>query len=246
MHPVLFKIGSFTINSYGVMIGIAFSVAIVMTYYGLKRKGVDPSHTYDMALAAIIGGMLGARIFYVIGHWDYFKTNPLEMIDFRAGGLVFYGGLLLGILLVYLVIRWRKIPLGKTADAVAPTLPLAIAITRIGCFLNGCCYGLPTSTKIGIKFPALADNIPRLPTQLFEIGYTLVIFLILWFLRKRVKIEGILFWLFLLLYSAARFANEFFRESQRLFLGLSANQYISLAIFIVAAVFIYRMRKKTA
>lgn len=238
MYPILFRLGSVTIYSYGFMLALAFIAGTVLAYFEAKRRGLNPDITYDIALLALVGGIVGARLFYVLAHWKDFAAKPLTVITLWQGGLVFYGGLLGGIAAVLIYVWLKKLNPWTVADMAAPSLALGSAIGRIGCFLNGCCFGKPTRLFLGIVFPNL-DNLPRHPTQLYDAFYNLVIFGVLWAFRKKIKRQGTVFWFYLMLYGLFRFVVEFFRTSARPFLGMTLSQTASIGLFLLGLAVIY-------
>jgi len=137
-------------------------------------------------------------------------------------------------------VRIKHLIVWDIADILTPSLALGYAIARIGCFLNGCCYGLPCDLPWAINF----FDVPRHPTQVYSFIYSLVIFGILWSLRKKISKPGVLFWLYLGMYSIARFSIEFFRASQRVILGLSAAQILSVLLFVISAIVVFNSLSK--
>jgi phosphatidylglycerol:prolipoprotein diacylglycerol transferase len=231
MRPILIRIGSLTIYSYGFMLAIAFFVGTLLARHEARRKGIEPDVIFDLVLLIALAGIVGARFFYVIGHWQEFLKKPLTALAIWQPGLVFYGGLLGGAIVVIIFVKVKKLALWDVADMITPSLALGYAIARIGCFLNGCCYGAPSNLPWAVNF----FDVTRHPTQLYSFGYGLIIFAIVWFTRRKINTPGILFWFFLVLYSVARFTVEFFRVSERVIFGLSAAQLISILIFLVAS-----------
>lgn len=254
MFPVLFQIGGLTITSFGVMMALAFIVSGVVGARELKRKGENPDHAWDLAGYAAIFGIVGAKLYYLILHWDQTVANPRAAILSRSG-LVWYGGLILAAL----VIAWRlgrlKLPVWKFADAIAPALAAGYAVGRLGCFLVGDDYGRPTTAPWGVAFPqgappSTADNLRAFgvdvpasvagdtvmtvhPTQLYETGMSLVIFFILMRFRDRFATDGTLFAVWVALAGVERFIVEIFRAKDDRFLGfLSVAQIISIAMVI--------------
>jgi len=238
LHPVLIKIGSISVYSYGFILAVAFIVSFFIAISEAKRKSISLDVVYDLTLAAMIGGVVGARIFYVIAHLDYFFEHLLKIFVIQDGGLVFYGGLVGGTLAVFLVISLKKLVTSKVADMVAPCLALGGAIGRIGCFLNGCCYGKPSNVFWVVKFPGLPYA--RHPTQIYDLLYNLIIFGIIWNFRKKTDKDGMIFWIYLFLYSTGRFIVEFFRVTKIVSLGLTGAQLISLGIFLISAVVLFK------
>ena len=137
MLPVLFKLGSLTVRTYGVAVAMAFLVSIFLIRSEAKRKGFSPDLAYDIVLFAMIGGILGARLTFAGDHWRDFITNPAQIFAVWQGGLDFQGGLIGGALAVIVLVRIRKLSVGKVADMIVPALALGTAIGRLGCFANG-------------------------------------------------------------------------------------------------------------
>jgi phosphatidylglycerol:prolipoprotein diacylglycerol transferase len=253
MLPVLFRLGPLTIRTYGVAVALAFLFGILLVRRGAKQRGINPDSAYDIVLAAMLGGIIGARIVYVMKNWSEFAQNPLEIFATWQGGLVFYGGLIGGTLAVLLaIVRIRRLPMGKVADIVAPALALGSAIGRLGCFCNGCCYGKQTGVPWAITFTDSASaasplGTPLHPTQLYEFSYNILILAVLLWAEKRFKSDGLLFWLFITLYGLFRFIVEFFRTNPVAFAGMSASQIFSALMFVVGIsviVFRYSGRKQ--
>jgi len=230
LHRVLFHIGPLTIYSYGVFLAIGFAVAGLLALYRFKQQYKDPYIILDLLLAAVVGGVIGARLLYVIGNPSQIKSWS-DIFNIGRGGLVFYGGLVVGLILALLVGRWRHLRFWTTMDLAGLCVPLALAIGRIGCFLNGCCYGKPTSLPWGVTFPG--THIPVHPTQIYELLLDLILFGLLWWKKDSFEREGTVFWLFALGYAAIRFTIEFFRAHEAANAGL-AFQMASLALFAVA------------
>jgi phosphatidylglycerol:prolipoprotein diacylglycerol transferase len=257
MFPVLFEIGGITITSFGVMMFLSFLGGAWALSRQLKQRGFDPELAWDFLIWLALGGILGAKLYYNALHFDDFRADPLGELTNRAG-LVWYGGLIGGVLAYYWQTRRRNLPLAPMFDAVAPPLFLAYAIGRMGCFLVGDDYGLPTDSAIGVAFPngappstagylrSVGADIPASvpdsavlavhPTQLYEVAAGLVLFAIMLKLSKKNLIPGRLWALFLAFYGVERFLVEFVRaKSDRLVLGLSTSQLASLLLLGLAA-----------
>jgi phosphatidylglycerol:prolipoprotein diacylglycerol transferase len=266
MYPVLFRIGDFEITSFGLMMFLSFLGGAWILGKMLKRYGFNPDLAWDMLAWIAIGGIVGAKAYYLALHWSDLAANPLREI-FSRGGLVWYGGLIGGVTAYYLQIRNRKLPPAVMYDATAPALAIAYAIGRMGCFLVGDDYGVSTDAWYGIAFPegtppstagnlrALGDDIPASipsetvmrvhPTQLYEVGLALIMFAILWRLAKKHLRPGQLFAAWMGMYAVERFLIEFVRaKSDRLAFGLTTSQIMSI-ILIAAAVAVWlRQRDK--
>lgn len=254
MFPVLLRIGNLQLYSYGVMLFISFILGITFVESRARRFGVQPKKISDLALWVLIAVVLGARFFYVGFHWEEFRQNPINTIKFWGNppglsGLMFYGGLLGGFLAGLLFVWRNRLPLVRLLDAVAPALVLGEGFTRIGCFLNGCCFGKPTGSIFGVVFPpnsaagATFPNQAIHPTQLYSSFAGFVLFgLALLLERKRLK-PGVLFSIILILYSLFRFGIDFVRfyENAANFWG---NQVVSLVLALAGAVLLLVFTRK--
>jgi phosphatidylglycerol:prolipoprotein diacylglycerol transferase len=249
MHRELISIGAFKVHSYGFMLCVAFILGIIITYRHLKRNFLDPFMVYDIVIAALVGGIVGARIFYILGNLNEFKGHWIDILKFwNVEGLVFFGGLLLGAVLVILVIRWRGLPFPIVADGAGLSLALGLAVTRIGCFLNGCCFGKTSGLPWAVTFPEKTQVImgmpanPVHPTQIYESLLDFALFIFLMVIRKRVKYHGEIFYMFLFFYGLIRFFVELFRYHVNSGAGLTF-QIMSLALSAGAGmVLIFRVR----
>ena len=242
MHPVICSIGPFSLYSYGLMLAVAVITASFLAARAAEKRGMAKDVIYDLAFWVVLWGILGARLFFIFLDWDYFRQFPLEMPMLQKGGLAWQGSLIAGIMAGILFIRKKKLPLFLVLDVVAPFIALGHAIGRIGCFLNGCCYGRPSAW--GIYFPVWHERL--LPTQLYMVAGEFFVFLILLLLRKRVgPPAGRLFMMYLFLSSLERFIVEFFRADHVvLWGGLSIFQYICLVIMGVAIVVNIRLSRR--
>lgn len=266
MYPTLFRIGNFEVTTFGLMMFLAFVVGAWVLSLQLKRRDMDPDLAWDVILWAAIGGILGAKLYYIGLHWQDLLANPLHELTNRAG-LVWYGGFIGGVIAYYIFLRRRKLPLPTMFDATAPALAIAYATGRVGCFLVGDDYGLPTNAWYGIAFPkgappstagyfrSLGVDLPASisnatvlsvhPTQLYEVALGLIMFAILWQLSKRVMAPGRLFAAFMALYGVERFFIEFVRaKGDRIVWGLSTSQVASILLLGLAAFIWYRTRNE--
>ncbi|MCK4308653.1 MAG: prolipoprotein diacylglyceryl transferase [Candidatus Atribacteria bacterium] len=265
MYRILFNIGSFSIYSYGVMIALAFIAAILLAMKEAKRVGENPERILDLSLYVILGALIGGRLGYVIFYLDYYLKDPIKILYFRQGGLSFLGGFLIAYILCWWYIRRSKISFWKYADIVAPSIAIGLAIGRIGCFLNGCCFGL-VSEKYGLKFPALnmppvylqqlkdgliasgsSHTLPVIPTQLYSSLYGFLIFFILLGIKKYKKYDGYIFLNFLVLYSVSRFIIEFFRfyeNNYKVFNYFTVTQAICIIIAFCSLICMKVLKKR--
>ncbi|MEO0010219.1 MAG: prolipoprotein diacylglyceryl transferase [candidate division WOR-3 bacterium] len=254
MLPVLIRIGNFQLYSYGVMLFISFVLGIMIVERRAKRFGVEPKRITDLALWVLLAVVLGSRLFYVAFHWDEFRNDLVGIIRFWGNppglsGLMFYGGFL-GAFIAGLVFVWlNRLPLLKMLDAVAPALVLGEGFTRIGCFLNGCCFGKPTTCPLGMVFPAGSaagaqfPNQTIHPTQLYSSLAGFVLFGVALLLEQRKLKPGVLFGIILLLYSLFRFGIDFVRyyEDAANFWG---NQAVALSLSLLGLVLIVVLSRR--
>lgn len=250
MHPIFFKIGSIEIRYYGVMIALAFIVGAILGEREARRKGFAPGLVYDILSYMLIGVIAGARIYYVLFSEPYwFITHPVEIIAIWKGGLSLHGGLIGGLLVGIWFCYKKGLPFWRFADVLAPPVILGQAIGRVGCTLNGCSYGRPTTLPWGVVFTdpqSLAPlGIPLHPTQIYEIILSLILFSGLWRGRKRVSFDGQLFLTYVMGYGVIRFFLEFFRgDSLLLFNLVPVPHMMSIIIFLVGlGLYMYRNKK---
>jgi phosphatidylglycerol:prolipoprotein diacylglycerol transferase len=246
MLPILFQFGPLTIYSFGVFMALAALTAAWVVHAELKRKGYNPELASTMVFAAAIGGLVGARILFIVEEWSNFLRSPWEFI-FTGAGFTWYGGFLGGVLGVSWVVRKNKIPWLRAADIAAPALAIAYGIGRLGCHVAGDGdWGTVTEMPWGVAYtnaiigwvdPTTGVPYPpgvRVhPTPIYEFLESVVIFGILWALRKKQYAPGMMFWLYLALSGLARLGVEFWRLNPPLALGLSEAQWFGLAMIIV-------------
>ncbi len=237
ISPIAFTIGPFSVAWYGIMVALAV-VALVLWALREVRRGVGLTYeaVLNAALVGIPSGIVFARLLHILDHWQYYSQNPGEIIG--AAGLAIYGAVLGAALGIWIYSRIAKISFAHFADVLAPGIILAQAIGRVGCTLNGCCYGLETDAFCAVIYTNPASlaplGIPVYPTQIFEIFYDLIAFAILVQLRDRFKPDGSLFLIYLSLYSVWRFGITFIREGTPFLFGLQEAQIISLIILAFA------------
>ena len=236
MYRIMFEIAGFPIYSYGVMMFFAFLIPFLIASKQASSREVKQEYLYDIVIMSIILAAVGGRLAFVILHWDYFSVAPWhEILSIRDGGLTFYGGLILVLIGGFFYSRYRRISMLFYLDYLIPYLALGYAIARIGCFLNGCCYGIETESFLGVVIPTV-DNVPRHPTQLYSFFAMLVVFAITYFIRERSRIRGEVFLSFIILYGIYRFIVEFFRVSEREVLGLTLAQIKILPFMVLALI----------
>lgn len=253
MYPVLFKIGPLTLYSLGLLWALAAFVAAWILRLELKRYGYNPELAANIVLAGAIAGLIGARFLFILEEWDSFKHAPASFLVTGAG-FSWYGGLLGGGLAASWVFKRHRVPLPKAADISAPALALGYGIGRIGCFLAGdATWGKVTDVPWAMAFPnAIAGWVDPVtgapypagvrvhPTQLYEFIQSLIVFSILWILRKKPYPDGTIFSLYLVLAGSMRFIVEFWRANPVVGLGMTEYQWISLILLMLGSYLLYR------
>ncbi len=233
MHPVLFTIGDFSFRFYGLMIAIG----TLLGYWFVTTKKKDIALTdddlLDLLLWLIIMCIIGAKIVFILTHNPlYYIQNPKDILS--GSGLSFIGIVIFGLGTAWFYAKKKKVNFFALLDILSPAVMIGYTIGRIGCFLNGCCFGLPTESWIGFRFIAV-DPYPRYPTQLFIAAGALVSFFILIWIYKNKKSNGKVFGWFLVLYSIVTFVVGFYRDMPRyLRLDLTLNQYSTFLIIPIA------------
>lgn len=233
MYPEILRIGSLTVHSYGLMIALAILVAAIAIYREAPREKIDPDHVLEAVIVAAIFGLLGSRILYVALNWGYYSTKPLSAILTQFEGLTFYGAMFGGVIALFIWSRWRQFGFLKMADLLAPYLALGYAFGRVGCFLNGCCYGKEATVPWALPIN-MADAVLRHPVQLYAAFGGLIIFILLKLLRPHRPFVGFLVLALFALYGILRFVVEFFRYSDIVWIGLSTAQLFSLGLTILS------------
>ena len=235
MHPIIFQIGSFSLRSYGLMAMFGFLTAWVLMRINRRFAGLSDDQASNLLLIAMITGLLGARIFYVVMFFEHYRDNYLRMLRIDQGGLVFYGGFILAFFSVIAYSKWRKLDIVRVLDVFAPAMAGAHAWGRIGCFLNGCCYGSPTTSFLGVSYPA--NSAPALahpgaklhPVQLYETAENLAACVLFMYLVRKGR-RGTAMSAYLAVYGVCRFINEFFRGDNPHWWLFTPAQWIGLGM----------------
>jgi phosphatidylglycerol:prolipoprotein diacylglycerol transferase len=258
MYPILFEFKGIQFTSFGLMLGLCFLVGGWIASLEFGRKGYSKDVAWSLLMGALIGGIVGAKLYYAFLNWPLLVRAPLQTLFSRAG-LVWYGGFIGGSIGATYVLWREKLPFWKVADVAALSLPIAYAIGRVGCFLVGDDYGRPTDGPLGVAFPKgsppttagnlrnyfgvdVPDSVPDwevlrvYPTQIFEVVISFLIFALLWRLREHPYRAGWLFMLYLMLAGFERFFIEFFRVKDDRFLGIfTLAQMISVSLIVIGA-----------
>lgn len=231
MYPIVCKIGPFTIYSYGLLFALATLVCIFLLSKDAKRLGLSQDFAIDFTFWILIGGILGARVLYILLNLRFFSDNPGEIFKLWHGGLVWHGGLIGAIIFGIFYLKIKRLAVIETLDLISPYVALGQAIGRIGCFLNGCCYGKPSS--FGLYFPMY--NTKLFPAQLFSSLNLFLIFIFLKYIQKKSYHPGKILFSYLILASLERLIVEFLRGDSPAFIwNLTIFQVISLIIFMVS------------
>lgn len=254
MHPVLIDFGFLKIYSYGFMLALSFLVGIVLAVKRTGRRGISQEIIYDLSIILVLGAVVGSRGLYIITHRDNFDSL-IDIVAIWQGGATYYGGLLLAVAGAVVFLRKKKIPFFRVADITAPSIAAGVFITRMGCFLSGCCFGNPTSCPAGVVFPPgspaghFHPGVTIHPTQIYSSLYGLAIFLILILLDRKKHFDGFLFSWLCILYGTARFIVDFFRyyeDSAKVAGSLTDNQMISIALILFGTVYLIVGRSREA
>jgi phosphatidylglycerol:prolipoprotein diacylglycerol transferase len=261
MYPELFRIGSFPVNTYGVLLALAFMAALFVASRLGGRDGLPRERLFDLGLWMLLGGLVGSKLLLMVAEPEYGADwRNLFSIDFLRSGGVWYGGFLGGLITGVLLIRRYRLSFWKVTDAFAPGVALGQSIGREGCFAAGCCWGRPTDVPWGVEFGELAHRITGVPagvhlhpTQLYESFAALLIFLFLYWLHRRKRFDGQVIGAYAVLYGLTRFTIEFFRDDPRgdiagltTLTGLSTSQLISLLVVAGGLVFLLLRRRRAS
>ena len=260
MYPVIFEIGPIKIYSFGLMLVTAFYTCYGLLFLEMKRLKYDTEIASDIIFWSAVGGVLGAKIYYLIENLDRTIQDPMGMI-FSGSGLVFLGGLIGSIICVSVILKNRNLPWYTFADIIAPLIMIGYAIGRLGCFLVGDDYGLPSSLPWAVSFPeglppttisSFAAYYPWIdtsgikseifkvhPTQLYESAIGTLLFFFLWSRRKKKQRAGTMFFCYILLAGIERFSIEFLRTNEKyLFDIFSGAQMISFLMIFIGSYFL--------
>lgn len=246
MRPILLQLGPIPLRSYGVMMILGFLLGLYRAVRVSKSRGIDSSSVIDVSLYSLLAGIVGARLVFILLNWQSFHRSFGEMFSIWEGGLSFHGGILFAVGVIYFYTRVKEIPFLALADLLAPSLALAYAVARIGCFLNGCCYGTPTGLPWGVSF-SVVDDAHRHPTQLYAFLAGLLIFVALTRVEKWRKPNGYTFFSFLALYSVYRFLIEIIRRgatAEVVSWGLTEAQVVSAVMLTGSVVALWRLGRK--
>ncbi|HAB18068.1 MAG TPA: prolipoprotein diacylglyceryl transferase [Verrucomicrobiota bacterium] len=254
MKPILFHLGHFPIHTFGVLVALGFLAGLMVSAFNMRRLGLNGEAIYDLAPWLVVAGLVGARVWYVGSYWqrDFVGRPWTEAFAVWQGGLVYYGGLILGTLVGIWRIHAMKLPLWTVADCLAPGVALGHAFGRLGCLMNGCCFGRPTTLPWGIHFPPTHSTHPAAvhPTQIYEALLNVAFFAaLMWGVRHR-RFPGQVFSVYLMGYAVLRSFTEWFRgdydvRSSPLAGVLTPGQLTSLLILIAGIALFLVLRPRS-
>ncbi len=240
ISPVVVKLGIFEIRWYGVMVALAVAAVIAISLREAKRLGVAQDHIYNLAIWAVLGGVIVSRLLHVIDEWHYYISHPGQLIGFA--GLTIYGAVLGALIAVVVYARVKRLSVWQLADIVAPGAIVGQAIGRIGCTINGCCYGLEgppwwagaiVYTDPEHALQGTPVGVPLYPAQLYHLVWNLIGFAVLWSLRKRLAPQGNLFLLYLAIYATGDLTIRSVRQGAPFLFNLQQAQLIGIVILLV-------------
>jgi phosphatidylglycerol:prolipoprotein diacylglycerol transferase len=254
MYPILFEIGSFPIYTYGVLLAAAYLLGLQLALVRGRRLGLDPNRIMDLGIWIIVSALVGAKLLLLIVEWDTYGRSLSEVLTLIRSGGVFYGGLVVAVV-VAMWYMWRhRLPIWSVSDAFAPGIALGHVIGRLGCFFAGCCFGRQTGVPWAVTFHSeyaaqnvgTPINVPLHPTQLYEAGAELLILGLLLMLERRGRyFPGRTFWGYMLLYGVSRFVIEFYRGDSRGMVGMfSTSQFVSLLIVPLSIVMLFLLARR--
>jgi phosphatidylglycerol:prolipoprotein diacylglycerol transferase len=241
VYPELFSIGPITVYSYGVLLAISYLIGLWLAMRRAKAWGLDANRVLDLGIYIIIAALIGAKLLLLVVDFNQFRQSPADLLSLARSGGVFYGGLILAVVVAFWYIAKHRLPFWTTCDVFAPGIALGHVTGRLGCLAAGCCYGRPTTLPWGITFtsPLAAANvgtplgIPLHPTQIYEAGAELLILILLLTTERRGRrFPGRTFWLYMFLYAVSRYVIEMYRGDPRgtVFGIFSTSQFISVLL----------------
>jgi phosphatidylglycerol---prolipoprotein diacylglyceryl transferase len=240
VYPELFSLGPVTVYTYGVLLAASYLLGLRLAMSRAKARGLDSNRVLDLGIYIIIAALVGAKLLLLIVDFDLYRRNPAELWNLARSGGVFYGGLILAVLVAFWYIAKHRLPFWTTCDVFAPGIALGHVTGRLGCLAAGCCFGRPTDVPWAITFTnplAQANvgtplNVPLHPTQLYEAGAELLILIFLLATERKGRyFAGRTFWSYMFLYALTRYVIEIYRGDPRgMVLGMSTSQFISVIL----------------
>ncbi len=262
MFPEIVKIGPIAIRSYGLMLALSFFIGLMIVHRRSRRAGVGADFVVNLAFLVIVTGVIGARLSYAFYHWSDFSDNLLDIFNpfgssegFGIAGLNLYGGIVLALAAALLYCHVKRESIPAVFDLFAPVLGLGIFITRIGCFLNGCCFGTECHLPWAVTFPegsipySYFGDTPLHPAQLYSSLYGLLIFLVLSHVERKKRFLGLTFSLFLIIEAFFRFMIEYVRfyedQMETVVFGVhfTYNHVAAILLFLLGWILLLIFRK---
>jgi phosphatidylglycerol:prolipoprotein diacylglycerol transferase len=252
MYPILLQFDGLHIYAYGFFVVVGFATAAFLAVLKIRKlnSGISFENIVDLFFYTVLSALIGSRLLFVLVNFDVYRENPMQIFKIWEGGLIFYGGLILAVIVAFWYMKFHRLPIWKLADLISPLIALGLSFGRIGCFFAGCCYGKETSLPWAVVFQnpdSLARlNVPLHPTQLYDAANGLAIFFFLSWMEKRKSFDGQIFWLFFFLYAITRFFIEIFRGDPRGFLFgglLSTSQAIGILLAIFSLFMLFYIGK---
>ena len=263
MHGIAFQVFGLNVHWYGIMVALGFLASLAVLEYKRGYARMTSDQVIDLSIIIVVCGIVGARIAYVIQFFDQFRNDFWKVIRIDQGGLVFYGGFILAALVIFRYVRKHKLCMSRILDICAPAMAIGHAFGRVGCFVQGCCFGRPCQA-FGVVYPpgtapaarypdlnsvflniklygkAAASSLQLLPVQLFEAAGNLLLGLALLFLFRKIRKSGMIAACYFVCYGIMRFILEFFRgdHTDRI-IGMTRAQLIGLFIMIPVGIFCY-------
>ncbi|MGH9782987.1 MAG: prolipoprotein diacylglyceryl transferase [Terriglobia bacterium] len=240
MYPILLQIGHFELRSYGIIVVLSFLAGLWLSTKEAARNGLDPALLGEFSFYALLGGIAGARIYFILFSDPlHYLRNPWEILAVWRGGIGVIGSLAGGFLIAVWFCRKKRIPLLKFADVLAPAVALGQTLGQFACLANGDSYGRPADLPWAITYTdprSLAPlNVPLHPIEIYEMGAYFLVFLVVWMTRKRFKVDGFSFLVYLAAYGVARFLVEFFRDHPAVFAGgIPAAQVVGVVLMLAS------------
>ena len=250
IDPVIFNIGHFTLRWYSLIVITASIIGVWLTAREAERKGYKKAEIYDSALWVVVAGLLGARLFHVLDHWaDEYAASPIRALYIWEGGLAIWGAVIGGLIAIAIIAWRRNWRLPALLDAAAPGLVLAQAAGRIACVITGDAMGKATNGPFGFAYSSPNAMVPQLgvyytPMPVYEMAANLGIFVLLWKLRNRNWPDGLLFLVYLSLYSLMRFFLAFTSSYQILAWGLTQSQIVAVLMLAFSLPLIFWVRSR--
>lgn len=258
MFRTLFQLGPLSVHTYGVMLAIAFWLGIELSARAARRHGIDETRIIDLGIVILVSSVVGSRLLYVVTHLSEYRGDWLGVVRVWEGGLVFYGGLIAGMVFGIGFLLKKRMPVLKVTDLVAPQIALGIALARVGCFLNGCCFGNPSDLPWACRFPPdsqagwVMGGQSLHPTQIYSAIANFIIFVILRRMLGRSYRAGTVFASLLVLYGGWRFVVDNLRHYEKFMRigtlggGLTYNQIASIIMIVIGLAILLRGKLKDA